>query len=81
MQIFGLPSSLLGGAKKQQRTIFEQCNSTDQLSLKRRAMGDRADEIGVQILNVYMMGIQWSLSTRPKAQDCMDSTEIEANDC
>lgn len=58
MQIFGLPSSLLEGTKKQQRTIFEQCNSTDQLSLKRRAMGNRDDEIRAQILNIHMIGIQ-----------------------
>lgn len=58
MHIFGLPSSLLGGAKKQQRTIFEQCDSTDQLSMKRRAMSNRADDIGVQILLVHMMWIQ-----------------------
>lgn len=66
MQVSELPNSLLGGAKRLQRAIFEQFDSTGQLSVKRRAVRDRANEAGVQLLNIQMTGIQWSLSTQPK---------------
>ena len=80
MQIFELLSSLLEGAKIQQRIIFEQFDGTGQLSVKRRAVGDRADEAGLQILDVHVMGMQWSLSTQPKSQDCKERTKVEASD-
>lgn len=72
MQIFDLLSSLLEGAKKQQITIFERFDGTGQLSVERSAVGERADEAGLEILDIHMTGMQWSLSTEPKPQDCKE---------